>query len=181
MYKLLTALLFVALTSVSAYAGPQERGMITGAAIGGTAGAVIGSQSNETVQGAIVGAMFGAIAGAILTNRTQAVPVRHRVHHQPVHVQKRNHWRSQRYSRHDRRAHYGSKRYNRQDRHTYQRDHSRYSSHDVKRGKQGYRSHAEQVIDRRHYRDDGKRLQNRDFSRRSGNVSRHQRNNRSHS
>ena len=54
--------------SVSAYAGPQERGLLTGAVVGATAGAAIGSQSNETAQGAIIGAMFGAIAGAVLSS-----------------------------------------------------------------------------------------------------------------
>lgn len=168
MYKLLTALLFITLTSVSAYAGPQERGMITGAAIGGTAGAAIGSQSNETVQGAIVGAMFGAIAGAILTNRTQAVPVRHRVHHQPAHVQKRNHWRSQRYSRHDR--------------HAYQGDRPHYRSHNVKnrRGSQGYRSHVEQGVDGRQYRGHDERAQSSKYSR-FGDVARHRSYSRPHS
>jgi uncharacterized protein YcfJ len=186
MYKLLTALLFVALTSVSAYAGPQERGMISGAAIGGTAGAVIGSQTNETAQGAIVGAMFGAIAGAILADQIHATPVRHRAQRQPVHLHKRNHhryekrhhWRNHRmHQRH--RSDYRNYRYSRHD----QRDRRHYRNHDVKsrHGHQAYRSHAEQGIDRRHYRYHGKRALNGRFNHRVGDVIRHQSYNRPHS
>jgi len=62
----------------TASAGPQERGMLTGAAIGATAGALIGTETNETAEGAMIGAMFGAIAGALLSD----------VHTVPSHAQR---------------------------------------------------------------------------------------------
>jgi len=74
MKKMLLGLIFLSCTSVSAYAGPQERGMLTGAAVGATAGALIGSRSNDTAEGAVIGAMFGAIAGALLSD-AEADPV----------------------------------------------------------------------------------------------------------
>ena len=83
MKKILLGLFIVSFSSISAYAGPQERGMVTGAAVGATAGAVIGSQTNETAQGALVGAMFGAIAGVILSD-AHAAPVQYRGHQTAV-------------------------------------------------------------------------------------------------
>jgi len=77
MKKMFLGLIFLSFTSVQAYAGPQERGVLTGAAVGATAGAVIGSRSNETVEGAVIGAMFGAIAGAMLSD-VRAEPVYYR-------------------------------------------------------------------------------------------------------
>ncbi len=71
MKKLLIAMLFISFTSVSAYAGPQGRGMATGAAIGAGAGALIGLQSNRSVEWALIGGVFGAVAGAILADRNQ--------------------------------------------------------------------------------------------------------------
>jgi len=74
MKKTLLGLIFLSFTSASAYADPQQRGILTGAAVGATAGAVIGSRSNETAEGAVIGAVFGAIAGAILSD-VRAEPV----------------------------------------------------------------------------------------------------------
>ncbi|NWF36158.1 glycine zipper domain-containing protein [Mariprofundus sp. KV] len=135
MKKILIAMVVVTFSSATAYAGPQERGMVTGAAVGATAGAVIGSQSNETAQGAIIGAMFGAIAGAILTDARSA-PV-HYTSQRPVHVQPRKPYygdrhahRSEyrgRYVRHDR----GHHRYQKQahERHEYREHHRDHSRH----------------------------------------------------
>ncbi len=82
MKKMILGLIFLSFTSVQAYAGPQERGILTGAAVGATAGAVIGSRSNETVEGAVIGAVFGAIAGAMLHD-VKAEPVYYRQTYYP--------------------------------------------------------------------------------------------------
>lgn len=112
MKKMLLGLVFLSLTPVSAYAGPQERSMLTGAAIGATAGAVIGSRSNESVEGAIVGAMFGAVAGALLSDAS-AGPVYygHRYSSAPGYAQRhayheyREHEMMERYQRRHIRMH----------------------------------------------------------------------------
>ncbi|MDQ6982332.1 MAG: glycine zipper domain-containing protein [Mariprofundus sp.] len=85
MKKMLLGLIFLTFTTASAYAGPQERGVLTGAAVGATAGAIIGSRSNETVEGAAIGAMFGAIAGAILSDaRDEPVSYRQTYYPEPA-------------------------------------------------------------------------------------------------
>jgi outer membrane protein OmpA-like peptidoglycan-associated protein len=48
--------------------GGTEKGAITGAAIGGAAGAIIGHQSGNTAAGAIIGAAVGGAAGAYIGN-----------------------------------------------------------------------------------------------------------------
>jgi len=48
--------------------GSTEKGAITGAAIGGAAGAIIGHQSGNTAAGAIIGAAVGGAAGAYIGN-----------------------------------------------------------------------------------------------------------------
>jgi len=42
-------------------------GVIIGGVAGATAGAVIGSQSNQTAEGAVIGAILGGLAGAVLS------------------------------------------------------------------------------------------------------------------
>jgi len=66
MKKILFGLVMLLFTSVSAYAGPQDRNLLTGAAVGATAGAVIGYQSEDREDGAVIGAIFGGLAGAFL-------------------------------------------------------------------------------------------------------------------
>jgi uncharacterized protein YcfJ len=53
----------------------QERDL-TGAALGGTAGAVIGGLATHTAGGAVVGGLIGAAGGALIADAT-----RHRHHH----------------------------------------------------------------------------------------------------
>lgn len=48
--------------------GSTEKGAITGAAIGGAAGAIIGHQTGNTAAGAIIGAAVGGAAGAYIGN-----------------------------------------------------------------------------------------------------------------
>lgn len=45
-----------------------EKGAITGAAIGGAAGAIIGKHTGDTAAGAIIGAAVGGVAGAYIGN-----------------------------------------------------------------------------------------------------------------
>lgn len=65
--------------SAPAYAGQQERAMVTGAFLGAMSGAAIGSNSGEAGKGAVVGAFVGAIAGAVLSdvNRQPMVVTHH--------------------------------------------------------------------------------------------------------
>ena len=53
----------------------QDRDL-TGAALGGTAGAVIGGLATHTAGGAVVGGLIGAAGGALIADVT-----RHRRHH----------------------------------------------------------------------------------------------------
>lgn len=49
------------------YAGPgQSSGAVLGALAGGTAGAVIGNQSDRPLEGAAIGGVLGALAGAAI-------------------------------------------------------------------------------------------------------------------
>ncbi len=137
MKKILLGLIVVSFTSVPAYAGPQERGMMTGAAVGATAGAVIGSQTNETAQGAIVGAMFGVIAGAILTD-ARASPVHHRVV-QPVVVHQRSPYYRE-HVRHEKRHGYRTHQHH-DDRHAYRHGNRHYDKYAYQRGHKQYRNH----------------------------------------
>lgn len=82
-------ILVAAIVSLSACATPhQERAATTGAIIGATGGAVIGSQTNDTATGAVIGGIMGAAAGAIIGADSP----------QPV-------YRSTRYEREQRHAH----------------------------------------------------------------------------
>jgi len=110
------ALLSTALLAapVAQAASSQDRAMATGAVIGATTGAVIGSGHQRAVEGALVGAVFGTVAGAIIASSydqpvyvAQARPhVRHvyyrpakhnvrrapmRSHHEHRHVQRHGH------------------------------------------------------------------------------------------
>ena len=55
--------------------------MATGAVVGASAGAVIGSNSNQAIEGAVFGAVLGTIAGVMIASNNQPVyvvqPVRH--------------------------------------------------------------------------------------------------------
>ena len=153
MKKVLIAMLVVTFTSTAAYAGSQERGMITGAAVGATAGAVIGSQSNETAQGAIVGAMFGAIAGAIISD-VHATPAHYSVYRKPkVHERRHGHYRDHRASRSHgcrdvRHAHYRGQ-------NRYQRSHDRHERHEYREHRRDNNRHAQRpqvrTNERQHY------------------------------
>jgi len=139
MKKVLIAMLVVTFTSTAAYAGPQERGMVTGAAVGATAGAVIGSQSNETAQGAIVGAMFGAIAGAIISD-AHATPVHYSVYRKPqqVHERRHGHYRDRHGYRDGHKRHYKKHAYYRGDK-RYQRDHRSSERHEYREHRRDYK------------------------------------------
>jgi len=47
----------------------EQRTTAQGAAIGATAGAVVGAQNNRVVEGAVVGGALGALAGAVIAEQ----------------------------------------------------------------------------------------------------------------
>ena len=62
--------------SLGACATPRQERVVTGAAIGGAAGAVIGGVATGTGGGAVVGGLIGAAGGAVIADAT-----RPRYHH----------------------------------------------------------------------------------------------------
>jgi len=70
------AVLAVAAMPFAAQAGQyQQRVITTTTIIGATAGAVIGSDQNNTAQGAIIGGIIGAMTGAVLSQQSAHQPV----------------------------------------------------------------------------------------------------------
>jgi len=64
--KLFALILSLAMFSGCVAATHQQRTATQGAVIGGTAGAVIGAQSDRVAEGAVIGAIVGGLAGAII-------------------------------------------------------------------------------------------------------------------
>jgi len=63
-------------------ASSRQQVMVTSTAIGAATGAIIGSNSNQTLEGAIIGGMIGAAAGIILTPQKPATAYRTTYHPQ---------------------------------------------------------------------------------------------------
>lgn len=68
MYKRIIPVLMMLLLLAGCATERQERAATTGAIVGATAGAVIGSQSDRTMEGAVVGGVIGGLAGAVLAD-----------------------------------------------------------------------------------------------------------------
>jgi len=71
MYRTRTVRTTLAVLIVAGLAGcsemsKEQKGAVIGAAAGGAAGAVIGTQTGSTARGAIIGAVIGGAAGAII-------------------------------------------------------------------------------------------------------------------
>ena len=64
--------------SLGACATPRENRVLTVAAIGGAAGAVVGGVATGTGGGAVVGGLIGAAGGAVIADATR--PRYHRHH-----------------------------------------------------------------------------------------------------
>ena len=116
MKRIITAALLstaILAAPVAEAASGQDRAMATGAVIGATSGAVIGSSHNQTLEGAFIGAVFGTIAGAVIGSQSQPTHVVHqprRHYHKPVVHHREHRAYSRSYDRHDR-----HNRYNRYD------------------------------------------------------------------
>ncbi len=63
---IMVALLWLSGCATSTY---EQRTTAQGAAIGATAGAVIGAQNNRVVEGAVIGGALGALTGAVIAER----------------------------------------------------------------------------------------------------------------
>lgn len=140
--------------SAPAYAGQQERAMVTGAATGAAIGAAIGSGNGEAGKGAIVGAFFGTIAGAILSDMNDRQPQTVRVVHDhrpvvhtPVYNRHRTVARRPVHARDHREARY---RYSPRREHVKHEQYPRYSRYEMARlDRRGYRESPEKYRQRR--------------------------------